>query len=80
MNINRVRIQTERDIGHVFIDDHEIHVFAVSFYAEVAEFPRITLDLPVDSAEINGDAEILLTNSSRQALIAMGWTPPKEVA
>lgn len=46
--------------------------------AEAGEIPRLTLDLLVNEVQVNGEMTVTVPDATREALIALGWTPPSE--
>lgn len=55
-------------------------VTAVTVHADAWEHPRVTLELNVhDVTRISSpETELLIPESTAEALAALGWTPPAE--
>jgi hypothetical protein len=55
-------------------------VTAVTVHADAWEHPRVTLELRAhDVTQISSpETELLIPETTAQALAAMGWTPPAE--
>lgn len=61
--------------------DGESPLMAISgagVYFAAREMPMVTLDLPLNEATIDGQAHVLLTDSSYKLLVRHGWTPPDD--
>lgn len=68
--------------GRVVLDDADVSaaVRGLTIRAEVGRIPQIELDLSVIDVTGLGvaQAEILIPDATREALIALGWTPPAD--
>lgn len=53
-------------------------VRAVRYSIEAGDLPRVTLDLVLTETEIDGDAVVSVPDTTRAALVALGWTPPPD--
>jgi hypothetical protein len=69
-------------VGRVSIDGHDISSAARSlrFDGDGGMHPRVTLDLHIhDVTTISAQGtEVLIPDSTAEALVALGWTPPAE--
>jgi hypothetical protein len=55
-------------------------VRALIIEASTGGSPRISLELgTVEAVDVDGHVKVLMTGATRDALIALGWTPPPEV-
>lgn len=69
--------------GHVELDGHDITdaIRGTAITMDAAGPPLVTLRLNV--VELDGidskDAQVFITDDTREALIKLGWTPPGEV-
>jgi hypothetical protein len=82
---HRVEIRTNGTRGQVLIDGHDIAraVTGLTFTAGVDQVvPSLQLDLQlIDVTELGStETKVLLGETVTEALIALGWTPPKETA
>lgn len=67
--------------GTIEIDDQPVKgVRGITLRAHVDSLPRVTLDVIVKSAEIDGQAYVDVPEETRETLIALGWTPPARAA
>jgi hypothetical protein len=77
-----VRITTDGHRGHIELDgveiSHGIHGFA--FTAKAGELPTLRLDplVMVGDVEHHGPLRVEVLPATRDALVALGWTPPVE--
>ncbi|MFJ2029439.1 hypothetical protein [Streptosporangium sp. NPDC087985] len=46
--------------------------------AEIADLPGLTVDLLMHEVEVDGEMVVSVPDRTRDALIALGWTPPAE--
>lgn len=63
------------------LDDARIEhaVRGLTLYAEVGEPTRLHLDLLLrDGVHLDGDVTVTVPSATRDALIALGWTPPPD--
>lgn len=83
--MHSVRITPGAPVGlsHVEIDGHDISKAVSRLTLDLpanAVLPEVRIELahveyqPIEMAE----AEVVITEPSREALIALGWTPPPE--
>lgn len=71
---------TGRD-GRVVLDGRDVSggVRGFALRAEVGRRTELELDLAVaDGATFDGEVRLVIPESTREALIALGWTPPAE--
>jgi hypothetical protein len=63
------------------VDGHDIsravRALRVEYHAG-AVLPLLELDLIVDETVVDGEFLVVLRPGTREALIALGWTPPTE--
>lgn len=82
--IRHVKIAGDHRKSVVEIDGIDIGrgVNAVSIDMAPGVLPQITLSLVVYETEVEADADVqvVMTAGARAALIALGWTPPEDVA
>lgn len=77
-----VRIETDRfGRGRVLLDgqDLAVAVHSMSLHAKAGHSPLLQLELLVDVIESSTEAtqvEVVMSDATRDALIAIGWTPP----
>jgi hypothetical protein len=68
--------------ARVYLNNVEIASVLSSYavYCEAGKRAMVTLDIPVRllSADITAGADVGLTKRTRDALTALGWTPPAE--
>ena len=81
MNKHKIRISGGPGDYSVQLDDQEIvtAVRGVTFEANSKmpnNTPKATLDLVVREWDIATEADIEIPEKTRDALIALGWTPP----
>lgn len=63
--------------SEIEVDGQRIpHVRSVHLDAKVMELPSLTLDLLLHEVEIDGVMNVTVPDETRDALIALGWTPP----
>ena len=53
-------------------------VRAFSLTAAAGDVPELNLDMAVVEVEVDGEVRVELTDGTREALLALGWTPPQE--
>lgn len=77
---HHVEIQHEGLGGRVVVNGMDISstVRGLKWESEVGSVPRMTLDLRLFDVTTVGspETEIFLPTETRDALIALGWTPP----
>jgi hypothetical protein len=76
-----VKLQLIGPKSQIFVGDTDIagSVSAVAFTTTAQDrIIRLTLDLVLLEAEIEGEAVVKVAPSTHQALVALGWTPPAE--
>lgn len=81
MKPHHVRITANGNRGTVQVDDHEIghSVTDLEFRAGVDEFPTVVLGLRVFTGDVDAPGtRVYLPDTTRAALVALGWTPPPE--
>lgn len=62
------------------VDGHDISAAARAFRldADVHGIPQLVVDLVVlESSTVSGEATVVIPEATREALIALGWTPPE---
>lgn len=66
--------------GHIIVGGHDISAStcAVNVDASGPKLPTVELTLIVSVVKANGDADVLLDEATREALVDLGWTPPAE--
>jgi hypothetical protein len=63
----------------VEVEGHKIPgVRGINITANIMEMPKLTLDLVFREMEVEGEMVVLLPLKTREALIALGWTPPAD--
>lgn len=63
--------------GTIAVDGTELHkVRAVAVEAAVGEITRLTVELAVHEAEIDGEMVVIVPPETAASLLALGWTPP----
>jgi hypothetical protein len=69
-------------VGRVSIDGHDISkaVRSIRFDGDAGARPCVTLNLFIhDVTTVSSqDTEVLIPDSTAEALVALGWTPPAE--
>lgn len=69
--------------GSIHVDGHDIGggVREVDFHGAVGEADTVNLELVVfDGTRIDSDeAEVIIPDETRKALVDLGWTPPEGV-
>lgn len=79
MTLPKAKLTLRPGTGEVIVDGQTIGgVRDLDLNASAREIPRLTLDLLLAEVEIDGEMEVLVPESTREALIALGWTPPLE--
>ncbi|MBX6387325.1 MAG: hypothetical protein IRZ07_30835 [Microbispora sp.] len=82
MKITRINLDLtgQPHAGAVRVDDIDISnaVYAVTVRAAATEVPTVTLDLRLPEILLATEAEVRLPDATRDALIALGWTPPAD--
>jgi hypothetical protein len=67
-------------LGRVSVDGHDISaaVHSLTIHGDADMYPRVTLDLKIhDITTVSShQTEVLIPDSTAEALIALGWTPP----
>ena len=61
--------------GTPTIDGHPLHAYSMTVGADATDLPTVTFELPVHPL-ITGGFKVHLTRTTRDALIALGWSPP----
>lgn len=74
----RARLELVTGRGEIVVDGHPIPgVVAVKVTTSVDDLiPRMELDLRLHRIEVDGEIEVSVPEATRDALIALGWTPP----
>lgn len=49
---------------------------AIELYGEAADLPRLTLHLQLPEITVDDQVRAWIPDGTREALIALGWTPP----
>lgn len=62
------------------VDGHDLTnaVRAVNVDSTAVDKPRVTLDLLVHPVEVRGETTVHIPDATRDALVALGWTPPAD--
>lgn len=69
-------VETEIEVGGRRIEGA---VRALTIRASAQSFTEIGLELATfEDVDAEGDVHVLMTETTRQALIALGWTPPAQ--
>ena len=80
-NLSRIRLVPtaggRRDI--VEVDGHDVTsgLRAYTLRSKVGHFPILELELGVFETEVRGEARVVITSGTREALVKLGWTPPE---
>lgn len=66
--------------ARIELDGHDIGnaVTHASVRFRPGDLPNVTLGLAAELGPIDGDAQVWLPPETREALIALGWTPPAQ--
>ena len=67
-------------IGHIELDGHDITraVQDVNLSLSCSQVPILELGLAVyETMRFDGEVDVLIPESVREALIQLGWTPPE---
>lgn len=78
----RIKLSDNVNKAEIEVDGHRIEngVRALVIEASAGGSPRISLELGmVEAVDVDGHVEVLMAGATRDALIALGWTPPPEV-
>lgn len=82
MPAHSFKFEQDGIVGRVSVDGHDISsaVRSVTFDAEVGTLPRVMLDLHIhDVTTVSSpETELHIPESTAEALIALGWSPPAE--
>lgn len=63
------------------VDGHDISkgVRSLALDIERGSLPMLSIDLAVfEVTDVEGPARLLIPDGTRDALVAMGWTPPED--
>lgn len=76
----RMKLTMNGGIGHLEIGGVDISAAtrSVELRVKAGDLPEVMVDLSVIEVEIDGEAEFKVLPVTRDALIALGWTPPQE--
>jgi hypothetical protein len=78
---NHVEIAGDPSSGALRIDGHLLPFSAAVLRMEAPQTPVLSVALPViGGVVVTLDAETEFQQTTRKALIAMGWTPPAETS
>lgn len=81
-NTHSFQFEGKGNSARVTVDGVDVSgaVTAVTVHADAWEHPRVTLELSVhDVTQISSpETELLIPESTAEALVALGWTPPAE--
>ena len=76
---NRIELTGDPSSGALRIDGHLLPFSAAVLRLEAPSAPVLSVALPViGGAVVTLDAKTGFEETTRKALIAMGWTPPPE--
>lgn len=67
--------------GHIKLDGTDVSSGVRGFVlrSEVGELTRLELDvLVLDTQQFDGEVSVIIPDETREALIAIGWTPPDD--
>lgn len=66
--------------GSIVVDGHDLSNITrgFTFTASVDEMPRLTVHLDLVDVIADGEVRCDVPPETREALIALGWTPPEE--
>lgn len=79
MALHDVKLSLRPCRGTVQVDGRELGgVRSLSLDAGVDKIPRLSLDLVAPEVEVDGEMTVIVTDTVRQTLTALGWTPPQE--
>lgn len=76
----RVHIEHHGRRGTILVDEQDIST-AVQGYTitgRVGRPPEVKLDVLTTKTVLDGTAIVTISDTTRDALIALGWTPPTE--
>jgi hypothetical protein len=75
------KFEQDGAIGRVSVDGHDISsaVRSLRFDGDAGAYPRVRLDLHIyDVTTVSStETELCIPESTAEALIALGWTPPE---
>ncbi len=75
----KLRLDPAGMASAIEIDGHKLPgVHKVAVTAAATELTTLTIDLSAYEIEIDGVMQLLLPSSTRESLIALGWTPPAD--
>ncbi|MFF8768506.1 hypothetical protein ACF07Q_28660 [Nocardiopsis dassonvillei] len=65
----------------VTVNGHRIGprgLVGINLDAQAQDVPRLRLNLHMPTVTVQGEAHVVLPDSTREALVALGWTPPAD--
>ncbi len=65
--------------GRIMLDGHDVAAGVRGFVlrSEVGRMTELELDVAVvDDSQFGGEVRVVIPDSTREALVALGWTPP----
>jgi hypothetical protein len=67
--------------GRIEIDGQRLRgVTGLRLAASTDDIPRLTVELVMHEVEVDGEMEVQIPERTAAALIALGWTPPRDAA
>jgi hypothetical protein len=74
----RVEIKGDGYSATVRVDGHQVAAVGLTLTMRAERLPQLLLDLPVTGGQVVTltQAVVIAGDETREALIAMGWTPP----
>lgn len=74
----RIRLDPMGANSTIDIGGHDLSkaVRALAITAEVGTVPVVSLDLVVLDGDVGGEVVVTIPATTRDALVALGWTPP----
>lgn len=76
----RIHITMGAGQGRFEVGGHDLSTVtrAITLRFEAGGVPEITAELAVLDGDIDGEATVRIPAKTREALIALGWTPPQD--
>lgn len=77
MLTNKVNLSLRPGSGVIALDGEALNgVRGLDLSATAGEIPSLTVELLVNEVEVDGEMTVTVPDATREALIALGWTPP----
>lgn len=77
MLTNKVNLSLRPGSGVIALDGEALNgVRGLDLSAAAGEIPSLTVELLVNEVEVDGEMTVAVPDATREALIALGWTPP----